>query len=138
MDTPGAQEYIGAMGIFGGKTKTATKPRTLKTGACIPMQDVDPDYINWVRQTKPADKTGHHATVRLDLEGDHIVARAGDGTIIGRMEQQRVPLYRREFQTMHARGEYGLAQIEVSKAGNKERIGICINYDEACRDGGIL
>ena len=126
------------MGIFGSKTKLATKPRKLKTGASVPMVDVDPGYLEWVRSNKPADKHGHHATVRVDLEGNDIVARAGSGDVIGRMEPQRVSLYRNEFEVLRSRGQYGVCEIEVSKAGNKERVGLCINYDEACRDGGIL
>lgn len=137
MDSNGSQVYCGDMGLFGGKTK-ATKPHKLKTGASVPMVDVDPDYITWVQQTKPVGKHGHTATVRVELVGSDIVAMAGDGSVVARMDPANVRLYLDEFRTLQARGEYGVADIEVRPVGKKERVGLAINYDASCRDGGIL
>jgi hypothetical protein len=125
------------MGFFSGG-KTATKPRKLKPGASVPLVDVDPDYIAWVRGNKPVGKFGHTATVRVELIGADIVVKAGDGSIVGKMKPAKVPLYRDEFETLRKRGEFGVADIEVSPLGKRERVGLAINYDAACRDGGIL
>lgn len=131
----------GNMGLFGKtKPRLASKPRKLKPGAMIPMVDVDPEFIEWVRANKPLDarSKSHKATVRLDYDGTDIVARAADYVIVGKMRPQSVELYAREFAAMHARGYYGVADVAISRADLKPRYSLLINYDEACRDGGIL
>ena len=127
----------GNVGIF-GSSKTAAKPRKLKPGASVPLVDVDPDYIAWVRQNKPVGKFGHTATVRVELVGADIVVKAGDGSIVAKMSPAKVAFYRDEFETLRQRGEFGVADVEVSPLGKRERVGLAINYDAACRDGGIL
>jgi hypothetical protein len=126
------------MGIFGGRKQQELTPYPLKTGAAIPLTDVEPEYVTWVRESKPAGKFGHEATVRVELQDDHIVAIAGDGSVVARMSEQKSNLYRAEFEALRQRGHYGVAQIEVSPAGHKERVNLAINYDAGCRDGGIL
>lgn len=125
------------MGIFGGKAKQLG-PRQLKHGAGIKLVDVDPGFVEWIRSAKPVHGRSHHATVRVDLEGSDIVVRAGDGGIVARMDPEKVPLYVNEFQILHSRGHYGVCEIEVSRADLVERYELLINYDEHCRDGGIL
>ena len=127
------------MGLFGTKVKSLTQPRQLKTGAAIPLTDVDPGFAEWARATKePVKSLGHVVTVRVELRGEEVIVMAGDGSVVGRMEPKRVPFYRNEFQRMQSAGQYGVAQVGVSKASNKDRCVLLINYDEACRDGGIL
>ena len=128
------------MGLFKTKPRLANKARQLKPGAAVELVDVDPGFVEWVRSAKPLDakRKEHRATVRLDYDGTDIWARAAGGLVIGRMAPQRVSQYAGEFSTMHARGEYGVADIAVSRADLKERCSILINYDAACRDGGIL
>jgi len=136
MDTPTAQGYSGNMGVF-GRSKTASTARILKTGSAVNVVDVDPGFLEWVR-TRPAKGKSHTATVRLDLEGGDILVRAGDGSVVGRMTPDRVKHYLGEFEQLRKRGEYGVAEIEVSRADLKPRCQLLINADAACRDGGIL
>lgn len=126
------------MGLF-GKNKAATRAHKLKTGASIPMTDVDPGFIEWARQTKPSTQPdGHLVTVKVELVGNDIVAVTADGTVVARMDPIKTEIYRDEFQALRNNGEYGLADIAVSPAGKRERVGLLINYDYKCRDGGIL
>lgn len=127
------------MGIFGKtRPRLASKPHQLKDGAFVPMQDVDPGFIQWARENKAQGRVGHKVQVRLDLEGSDIVARAGDGSVIGRMAPARVKHYYNEFSILRQRDRYGIATVEISPEGKTERYVICINFDENCRDGGIL
>ena len=136
MDSRKQQVYSGDMGLF-SKAKTASTARILKTGSAVNVVDVDPGFIEWVR-SRPAVGKSHTATVRLDLEGSDILVRAGDGTVVGRMTPDRVKHYFGEFEQLRKRGEYGVAEIEVSRADLKPRCQLLINADAACRDGGIL
>ena len=128
------------MGLFKTKPKLASNPRQLKTGAAVELVDVDPGFVEWVRSAKPLDakRKEHTATVRLDYDGTDILARAAGGLVIGRMKPERVPQYAGEFAAMNARGEYGVADVAVSRADLKERYSILINFDAGCRDGGVL
>ena len=127
------------MGLFGKtKPRLASKPRKLKPGAFVPMEDLDPGFVEWARANKPMGRIGHIVTVRLDLQGNDIVARAGDGSIIGRMASHRVQNYYDEFALLQSKDQYGVAEVEISPAGKTERFVLCLNYDQYSREGGIL
>lgn len=127
----------GNVGIF-GRAKTAGQPHTLKQGVYVDIVDVEPGYIEWVRASKPAGRMGHKATVRVESRGADIVVQAGDGSVVARMDPKHAEAYRAEFAALAARGQYGVTDVVISQVGKKDRFALCLNWDQGCRDGGIL
>lgn len=129
------------MGLFGSKAKVKplSKARTLQVGASLELIDVDPGFVEWARATKPAEpKVGHRVTVRVQMLGPDVVVMAGDGSVVGRLKPETSEHYRDEFGWMADRGEYGVAEVTVCQAGNRSGTRLLMNYDQACRDGGII
>ena len=128
------------MGLFGSKTKAPalTKGRTLKKGATVPLVDVEPGFVDWARAAKPATESGHLVTVRVQPLGENIIVMAGDGSVVGRMDDQRAAQYRDEFAWMAQRGEYGIADVAISREGSSRAHMLLVNYDQHCRDGGVI
>lgn len=136
------------MGFFKGKEPKATKPRVLHPGNSGGLVvDMSPELIEWARANKPLEKwgarSGYLVQVRLDLIGQDVEIRSGNGGACGKMNRELLNSgYLHEFQTLQARGEFGLANIFIPKATSKNPndVLLCLNYWDGSRygDGGIL
>lgn len=127
------------MGLFGKKQAALTKGRKLKTGAAIPLADVDVEFVAWAQQAKQPNARGkHNVTVRVQPSGSDIIVMAGDGSVVGRMEPTFAGKYLDEFQWLAQRGEYGVAEVELVGLDGMGKNVLLVNYDQYCRDGGVI
>lgn len=127
------------MGWFSRTPQLAGKPRQLRQGTLIPLVDVEPGFVDWARQAKPRQKrVGHVVTVRVDLVGNDVQVRAGDGTVVARMDPQCVGWYVDDFRTLQQRGEYGVTEACIKPEGAKSPHALALNWGAGAVDGGIL
>lgn len=127
------------MGLFNREPKLPTKMRELRQGTEIPLVDVDPGFVDWARSNKPREpRIGHVVKVRVDLVNQEIQVRAGDGSVVGRMDPKFVPLYIEEFNTLRSRGQYGVTDAHVKWDGSKSAHSLALNWGVGAFDGGVL
>lgn len=127
------------MGLFSRKPRLGTTPRELRQGTTIPVVDVDPGFIEWARANKPREpRVGHVVRVRVDLVGPNIEVRAGDGSVVARMDPSMVDLYVGEFAKLRDRGQYGVTDMYVKWEGSKSRHALALNWGVGAFDGGVL
>lgn len=129
------------MGLFKAKTRhplAGLTARTLKQGTQIPLIEVEPDFIDFVRQTKPRQpKLGHEAPIALVAQGSDVIAYYDDHRI-GRMDPRAASYYADEFATLTRRKQFGATTVFIKPEGAKSPHAISLNWGRGAVGGGIL
>lgn len=129
------------MGLFGTKMKhplAGLTARDLRQGTQIALVDVEPDFVEFVRSTKPRQpRLGHEAPIALVLQGSDVVAYYDDQRI-GRMNPDFVPYYAEEFATLARRKQFGRTSVFIKWDGSKSPHTVGLNWGLGAVDGGIL
>lgn len=129
------------MGLFSKKTAhplNGLKPYQLKQGTQIPLVDVEPGFVEYVREAKPRQpRLGHEAPIALVYRDGRVLAYYDDA-LIGEMKPEMVSLYADEFATLASRKQFGSTTVFIKPTGAKSAHSISLNWGRGAYGGGIL
>lgn len=130
------------MGLFGKKKQAhpleGLTAYELQRGTQVPLVDVEPGFVEYVRSAKPRQpRIGHEAPIALVYRDGQVLAYYDDA-LVGRMADKWPPMYADEFAVLTRRRQFGATSVYIKPEGAKSPHTVAINWDEGCRDGGIL
>jgi hypothetical protein len=129
------------MGLFGGKVKhplAGLSPHALRQGTQIALVDVEPDFVAFVRETKPkVPRLGHEVPIALVKRGEQVLAFYDDQQV-GTLSPDLLGYYADEFDALERRREYGLTVAYIKPEGAKSPHAAALNWGRGAVDGGIL
>lgn len=127
------------MGFFGKKSLlSGLTPRQLREGTQVPLVDVEPGFVDYIRSTKlRIPNFGHEAPVALLLRGSEVVA-VWDDTQVGKIMPSMVDMYIEEFRKLQTRKQYGLTSVFIKPKGFKSSHSVSLNWGTGAIGGGIL
>jgi hypothetical protein len=128
------------MGIFRKQAKqAAVEAVELRQGTQIPIVDVAPNFVEFVRTTvKRQPHVGHPVPVQVGIKGKDIAVYYG-GERVARMEPAMVDLYVDEFRQLARLNRIGSTLANIKWDGAKTPHSLNLNYGtRAAFDGGIL
>lgn len=129
------------MGLFGKKTAHPLSGLTaykLKEGTQIPLINVEPGFVEYVRGAKPRQpRLGHEAPIALVYQDGRVLAYYDDA-LIGEMKPEMVSLYADEFATLASRKKFGSTSVFIKPTGAKSEHSISLNWGRGAYGGGIL
>lgn len=114
------------------------RPYELRRGTLIALVNVEPDFVEHIRETKPKQpRVGHEAPIALVKSGARILAYYDD-QLVGEMDPEFVKFYAEEFDTLARRRHYGLTSIYIKPAKAKSPHAVGLNWGVGGYDGGVL
>jgi hypothetical protein len=129
------------MGLFSKKPKhplAGLTARKLKEGTTIPLVNVEPGFVDYVRGAKPKQpRLGHEAPIALVKAGNRVLAYYDDA-LVGEMDPDCVPWYADEFDALARRNQFGATSVFIKPAGAKSPHCVCLNWGVGAFGGGIL